>query len=72
MKEILIKLAEILPALQKELGTATLRVFPELVEVNFKTSAVLHSIPKVPNSEVSIFADDSRMLNIRYTFLIDE
>lgn len=67
MKEIFIKLAELLPALQGQLGTATLKVYPDLVEVNFKVSTVLHSIPKVPNSEVSIFADNSGMLNIRYT-----
>lgn len=69
MKEIFIKLAEILPALQGQLGTATLKVYPDLVEVNFSTSATLHSIPKVNNSEVSIFANDAGMLNIRYTLL---
>ena len=67
MKEIFIKLAEILPALQGQLGTATLKVYPDFVEVNFRTSATLHSIPKVGNSEVSIFADNAGMLNIRYT-----
>lgn len=69
MKEIFIKLAEILPALQGQLGTATLKVYPDLVEVNFRTSATLHSIPKVNNSEVCIFADNAGMLNIRYTLL---
>lgn len=67
MKEIFIKLAEILPALQDQLGTATLKVFPDFVEVNFSTSGTLHSIPKIDNSEVCVFADSTGMLNIRYT-----
>ena len=67
MKEIFIKLAKILPELQEQLGTANLKVYTDFVEVYFRTSTTLHSIPMVNNSEVSIFADDEGMLNIRYT-----
>lgn len=68
MKETFIKLAEILPALQEQLGTATLKVYEDFVRVEYKTTAVLYSIPEVPNSEVCFFADDDKMLHIRYTF----
>lgn len=71
MKEIFIKLAEILPALQEKLGVATIKLYKDYITINFYVRGVLNSIPEVEDAEVALAATGDSTIHIWYTIDIE-